>query len=58
MGTTQFLMGALAPALTGLGGQSTALAMAVSVLGLALAATGCFLALCRPWKSASDPLTQ
>ncbi|MEU4489909.1 multidrug effflux MFS transporter [Streptomyces purpurascens] len=45
VGTTQFLMGALAPALTGLGGQRTALAMATSVLGLALAATGCWILL-------------
>ncbi|MER5582358.1 hypothetical protein ACIRPJ_21365 [Streptomyces asoensis] len=56
VGTTQFLMGALAPALAGLGGQSTALPMAMSVLGLAMAAAGCFLALCRPWRPGSDPL--
>ncbi|MFC8430922.1 hypothetical protein [Streptomyces sp. NPDC057253] len=36
--------------------QSSALPMAMSVLGLALAAAGCFLALCRPWQSVSDPL--
>jgi DHA1 family bicyclomycin/chloramphenicol resistance-like MFS transporter len=58
VGTTQFLMGALAPALAGLGGQSTALPMAVSVLGLAVAAAGCFLALCRPWQAAPDPLAR
>lgn len=58
LGTTQFLMGALAPALTGLGGQATALPMAASILGLALAAAGCFLVLCRPWRSAPDPLAQ
>ncbi|MBK3573923.1 hypothetical protein JHN63_08835 [Streptomyces sp. MBT65] len=55
LGTTQFLMGALAPALTGLGGQATALPLAASVLGLALAAAGCFLVLCRNWRSAPDP---
>ncbi|MER6133722.1 multidrug effflux MFS transporter [Streptomyces sp. NPDC001815] len=58
LGTTQFLMGALAPALAGLGDRSTALPMAASVLGLALAAAGCFLALCRPWRSAPDPLAR
>ncbi|MER6496585.1 MULTISPECIES: multidrug effflux MFS transporter [Streptomyces] len=58
LGTTQFLMGALAPALAGLGGQSTALPMALSVLGLALASAGCFLALCRPWRAVPDPLAR
>nr|WP_237558071.1 multidrug effflux MFS transporter [Streptomyces sp. SID5470] len=58
LGTTQFLMGALAPALTGLGDQGTALPMALSVLGLALAATVCFLALCLPWRPTPDPLAQ
>ncbi|MFF9042076.1 multidrug effflux MFS transporter [Streptomyces sp. NPDC014892] len=58
LGTTQFLMGALAPALAGLGGQDTALPMALSVLGLALAATGCFLLLCRPEHPAPDPLAR
>lgn len=56
VGTTQFLMGALAPALSGLGGRASALPMAVSLLGLAVAAAGCFLALCRPWRPAPDPL--
>ncbi|MGW2521721.1 multidrug effflux MFS transporter [Streptomyces sp. NPDC001617] len=56
LGTTQFLMGALAPALAGLDGESTALPMAWSVLSLAMAAAGCFLALCRPWRSTADPL--
>ncbi|MFI8535020.1 multidrug effflux MFS transporter [Streptomyces aquilus] len=58
LGTTQFLMGALAPALAGLGDQGTALPMALSVLGLALAATVCFLALCRPSRPTWDPLAQ
>ncbi|PIM72697.1 MFS transporter [Streptomyces sp. JV178] len=58
LGTTQFLMGSLAPALAGLGGQGTALPMAVSVLGLALAATGCFLVLCRPGRPTPDPLAR
>ncbi|WP_234441209.1 multidrug effflux MFS transporter [Streptomyces scabiei] len=58
LGTTQFLMGALAPALTGLGGQGTALPMALTVLALALAAAGTFLILCRPWRPTPDPLAQ
>ncbi|MGQ4389595.1 multidrug effflux MFS transporter [Streptomyces sp. SAS_270] len=56
LGTTQFLMGALAPALVGLGGQGTGLPMAVSVLAFALAAAVCFLAFCHPWHPAPDPL--
>ncbi|WP_216591848.1 multidrug effflux MFS transporter [Streptomyces brasiliscabiei] len=56
LGTTQFLMGSLAPALTGLGGRSTALPMAASVLGLALAAAIAFLTFCHPWHPAPDPL--
>lgn len=47
LGTTQFLMGSFAPALTGFGDQSTGVSMAAAVLGLALAATACFLGLCR-----------
>lgn len=58
LGTTQFLMGALAPALTGLGGDDTALPMSLSVLGLALSAVVCFVLLCRPWRPAPDPLGQ
>ncbi|WP_086754932.1 multidrug effflux MFS transporter, partial [Streptomyces griseiscabiei] len=56
LGATQFLMGSLAPVPTGLGGRSTALPMAASVLGLALAAAIAFLTLCRPWHPAPDPL--
>lgn len=42
----------------GLGGRTTALPMAASVLGLARAAACCFLALCRPWRPGADPLAQ
>ncbi|WP_415923762.1 multidrug effflux MFS transporter [Streptomyces scabiei] len=56
LGTTQFLMGAVAPALTGLGGQGTALPMALSVLALALTAALTFLVICRPWRPTPDPL--
>ncbi|WP_086661532.1 multidrug effflux MFS transporter [Lentzea kentuckyensis] len=54
LGTTQFLLGSFAPALTGLGNQSTASPVAAAVLGLAVAATGCFLVLCRPFHPAED----
>ncbi|MEX3105951.1 MULTISPECIES: multidrug effflux MFS transporter [unclassified Streptomyces] len=58
LGTTQFLTGALAPTLTGLGAQGTALPMALSVLGLALAAAVCCAVLCRPWRPDPDPLAR
>ncbi|WP_333741036.1 hypothetical protein [Streptomyces sp. IBSBF 2806] len=58
LGTTQFLMGAVAPALTGLGAQGTALPTALPVLDLALAAVVCFAVLCRPWRPAPDPLAR
>ncbi|WP_234385467.1 multidrug effflux MFS transporter [Streptomyces scabiei] len=58
LGTTQFLMGAVAPALTGLGDQGTALPMALSVLALALTATLTFLVICRPWLPTPDPLAR
>jgi DHA1 family bicyclomycin/chloramphenicol resistance-like MFS transporter len=57
LGTVQYLMGSLAPALTGLGDQSTARPMAATIIGLALVATASFVALCRPWRPAPDPLT-
>ncbi|MFE2424133.1 hypothetical protein [Streptomyces hokutonensis] len=56
LGTPQFLVGALPPALAGLGGQTIALPMAMAVLSLAVAASRCFLALCRPWQAGPDPL--
>jgi DHA1 family bicyclomycin/chloramphenicol resistance-like MFS transporter len=58
LGSTQFLLGALAPSLAGLGGRGTALPMAASVLGLALASAGCFLLLCSPWRPGPDPLAR
>ncbi|MFI9273674.1 multidrug effflux MFS transporter [Kitasatospora sp. NPDC052896] len=56
LGTLQFLTAALAPALVGLGGQGSALPMAVVILGMALAALLAFVLLCRPWQPAGDPL--
>ncbi|MDH6142573.1 MULTISPECIES: multidrug effflux MFS transporter [Kitasatospora] len=56
LGTMQFLTGAVAPALVGLGGQGSALPMAVVVLGYAAAALLAFLVLARPWQPVPDPL--
>ncbi|WP_035848949.1 multidrug effflux MFS transporter [Kitasatospora azatica] len=56
LGTMQFLTGAIAPALVGLGGHASALPMAVVILGAAVAALGVFVALARPWSPIPDPL--
>jgi MFS transporter, DHA1 family, multidrug resistance protein len=50
LGTLQFLVGALATPLVGLGGQGTAVPMGVVILATAVVATVLFLALCRPWR--------
>ncbi len=56
LGTMQFLTGALAPALVGLGGQGSALPMTSVILAMSLLALGAFLLLCRPWRPTTDPL--
>lgn len=56
LGTLQFLTGAIAPALVGLGGQDSALPMAVVILGTALLALAAFVLCCRPWQAVADPL--
>ncbi|MCP3817565.1 Bcr/CflA family multidrug efflux MFS transporter [Streptomyces sp. A3M-1-3] len=50
IGTTSFLIGALASPLVGIAGEDTAVPMAVVQLLCALGSTACFLALCRPWQ--------
>ncbi|MGF1430129.1 multidrug effflux MFS transporter [Kitasatospora sp. LaBMicrA B282] len=56
LGTVQFLTGAIAPALVGLGGHGSALPMATVILGMALAMLGSFVLLARPWQAVDDPL--
>ncbi|WP_327067101.1 multidrug effflux MFS transporter [Kitasatospora sp. NBC_01302] len=56
LGTMQFLTGAIAPALVGLGGHDSALPMAVVILGMALATLASFVLLVRPWQAVPDPL--
>ncbi|PZT69629.1 Bcr/CflA family drug resistance efflux transporter [Streptomyces sp. SW4] len=51
LGTSSFLIGAVASPLVGIAGEDTALPMAVVQLGAALLAAGCFLGLCRPWRT-------
>ncbi|MEU0393772.1 Bcr/CflA family multidrug efflux MFS transporter [Streptomyces sp. NPDC006208] len=50
IGTTSFLIGAIASPLVGIAGEATAVPMAVVQLTCALASVGCFLGLCRPWQ--------
>jgi DHA1 family bicyclomycin/chloramphenicol resistance-like MFS transporter len=50
LGTSSFLVGAVASPLVGVAGETTAVPMAVVQLTCAIAALTCFLALCRPWQ--------
>ncbi|MFF6998646.1 multidrug effflux MFS transporter [Streptomyces sp. NPDC008313] len=54
LGTTSFLIGAVASPLVGVAGEHTAVPMAVVQLASALVAVTCFVALCRPWKTRAD----
>ncbi|WP_369030776.1 multidrug effflux MFS transporter [Streptomyces adonidis] len=50
LGTTSFLIGAVASPLVGIAGEDTAVPMAVVQLAAALVAVGCFVGMCRPWN--------
>ncbi|MEU1230635.1 Bcr/CflA family multidrug efflux MFS transporter [Streptomyces sp. NPDC005828] len=50
LGTSSFLVGAVASPLVGIAGEHTAVPMAVVQLGSAFLALACFLGLCRPWR--------
>ncbi|MFI8227976.1 multidrug effflux MFS transporter [Streptomyces sp. NPDC085900] len=50
LGTSSFLIGAVASPLVGIAGEHTAVPMAVVQLAAALVALACFMALCRPWN--------
>ncbi|MBT3150845.1 multidrug effflux MFS transporter [Streptomyces sp. CHD11] len=51
LGTTSFLIAAIASPLVGVAGEDTAVPMAVVQLVSALVALGCFLGMCRPWNA-------
>jgi DHA1 family bicyclomycin/chloramphenicol resistance-like MFS transporter len=51
LGTSQFLVGAVASPLVGVAGEHTAVPMALVQVGSVLVAGGCFLGMCRPWRS-------
>ncbi|MFI8874509.1 Bcr/CflA family multidrug efflux MFS transporter [Streptomyces sp. NPDC055243] len=50
LGTSSFLVGAIASPLVGIAGEATAVPMAVVQLVCALAAIACFAGMCRPWQ--------
>ncbi|MFH8803488.1 multidrug effflux MFS transporter [Streptomyces sp. NPDC017936] len=54
LGTSSFLIGAVASPLVGVAGEHTAVPMAVVQLTAALVALGCFVGMCRPWTTAPD----
>ncbi|WP_031085901.1 multidrug effflux MFS transporter [Streptomyces sp. NRRL WC-3549] len=51
LGTSQFLVGAIASPLVGIAGERTAVPMAVVQVVCALSALACFLLMCRPWRT-------
>ncbi|MEV5431018.1 multidrug effflux MFS transporter [Streptomyces sp. NPDC052701] len=53
LGTSSFLIAAVASPLVGVAGEDTALPMAVVQLAAALTALACFAGLCRPWTGAA-----
>ncbi|MET9437022.1 Bcr/CflA family multidrug efflux MFS transporter [Streptomyces sp. NPDC006551] len=51
LGTSSFLVGAVASPLVGIAGEATAVPMAVVQLVCAVLALACFLGMCRPWRA-------
>ncbi|GEC09176.1 Bcr/CflA family drug resistance efflux transporter [Streptomyces spinoverrucosus] len=54
LGTSSFLVGAIASPLVGIAGEHTAVPMAVVQLAAALVATACFVGMCRPWNTRAE----
>ncbi|MCF1596113.1 multidrug effflux MFS transporter [Streptomyces muensis] len=54
LGTSSFLIGAVASPLVGIAGEDTAVPMAVVQLAAALVALACFMGMCRPWNKRAD----
>ncbi|MEU8436827.1 multidrug effflux MFS transporter [Streptomyces sp. NPDC029216] len=50
LGTSSYLVGAVASPLVGIAGEQTAVPMALVQLSCSLLAAGCFLTMCRPWR--------
>ncbi|MEV6328624.1 Bcr/CflA family multidrug efflux MFS transporter [Streptomyces sp. NPDC051909] len=58
LGTSSFLIGAVASPLVGIAGETTAVPMAVVQVSCAVAALACFLLMCRPWRRAVRPVPE
>ncbi|MFD3440054.1 multidrug effflux MFS transporter [Streptomyces sp. NPDC058685] len=56
LGTSAFLLGAVASPLVGIAGEATAVPMAAVQLTCAIGAVGCFLGLCRPWQRRAEAI--
>ncbi|MFM9369830.1 Bcr/CflA family multidrug efflux MFS transporter [Streptomyces sp. Da 82-17] len=54
LGTSSFLVGAIASPLVGVAGEHTAVPMAVVQLSCAVLAAACYLLLCRPWRERAE----
>ncbi len=57
LGTSTFLLGAIASPLVGIAGEHTAVPMAVVQLACALAALAAFVGLCRPWQRRHEKIS-
>ncbi|MFD7390653.1 multidrug effflux MFS transporter [Streptomyces sp. NPDC059852] len=55
LGTSSFLIGAIASPLVGVAGEDTAVPMAVVQLAAGLVALACFMGMCRPWRTPPGP---
>ncbi|MGW3207916.1 multidrug effflux MFS transporter [Streptomyces sp. NPDC001135] len=58
LGTSSFLVGAVASPLVGVAGEHTAVPMAVVQLAGALVAAACFVGMCRPWSTRGNARAQ
>jgi DHA1 family bicyclomycin/chloramphenicol resistance-like MFS transporter len=56
LGTSQFLIGAVASPLVGIAGETTAVPMALVQVAAVLVAVACFAGLCRPWRRLARPV--
>ncbi|MFI5766300.1 Bcr/CflA family multidrug efflux MFS transporter [Streptomyces sp. NPDC051563] len=55
LGTSSFLVGAVASPLVGIAGEDTAVPMALVQVTCSFLAVFCFVVLCRPWSAGSAP---